>query len=118
MLGWLDYSLSAADRDTSNQQKGHGFSFFHRIQDFFGTSFSKKTATLQRIARSTPEVTPRHFLNQISNQKGNAQQQLRWAASSAAALLMSFVVTLQPAQVETVGLPCWVPGWLGWLFDC
>jgi len=30
--------------------------------------------------------------------QSNAQQQLRWAASSAAALLMSFVVTLQPAQ--------------------
>ena len=31
---------------------------------------------------------------------GNADQQLRWAASSAAALLLSYVVTLQPAQVD------------------
>ena len=31
---------------------------------------------------------------------GNADQQLRWAANSAAALLLSYVVTLQPAQVD------------------
>lgn len=34
--------------------------------------------------------------------RSNADQQLRWAASSAAALLLSYVVTLQPAQAADV----------------
>ena len=35
---------------------------------------------------------------------GNADQQLRFCASSAAALLLSYVVTLQPAQVGDSGV--------------
>ncbi len=69
-------------------------------KNVFGAPLSKKGHTSQRITQqNTPTVnTLRGDTTQKFPRSGNAQQQLRWAASSAAALLMSFVVTLQPAQ--------------------
>ena len=112
MLGWLDYSLSAADRDTSNQKEATVFPFSTGSKTSLELRFRKKTKT---TTSTNHPINPRGNTTTFpqSNLRGNAQQQLRWAASSAAALLMSFVVTLQPAQVETVG--CLVGSWVGWV---